>query len=160
MRVLAIDYGAKAIGVAVCDELQLAARPLTTIRREKLKRPEVLDRICALVNETEAGELVVGLPLNMDGSHGEAAVRVENFMADLRGRLSIPIIPVDERLSSREADQLLREMGVPDRERRARSDEYAAMIILRDYLDAQSRKKIPLPETHESHATDSETHFP
>jgi len=138
---MAIDYGSKAIGVAVCDELHLAARPLTTIRRDKLKRPQVLERIRALVDENEIATLVVGLPLNMDGTHGEAAARVEKFVADLRQRLSIPIITIDERLTSYEADRILREMGVSGPERRARSDEYAAMIILQDHLDAQSRKK-------------------
>lgn len=141
MRVMAIDYGAKAIGVALCDELQLAVRPLTTIRRDKLKRPQVLDRIRALARENEIAELVVGLPLNMDGTHGKAAARVEKFVAELQQRLSIPIITIDERLTSYEADQILREMGVSRLERRARSDEYAAMIILQDYLDAQSRMK-------------------
>ena len=142
MRVLAIDYGSKAIGVAVCDELQISVRPLTTIRRERMKKPELLDRICALIAENEIAELVVGLPLNMDGSHGEAARRVEKFAADLQQRLSIPIITVDERLTSYEADQILREMGVSQAERRARSDEYAAMIILQDYLEAQSRQSV------------------
>ena len=136
---MAIDYGSKSIGVALSDELQLSVRPLTTIRRDKLKWAEVLDRVCSLAEEHEIATLVVGLPLNMDGSRGEAVRKVERFVADLRGRLSIPIITVDERLTSYEADQILREMGVNERERRARSDEYAAMIILQDYLEAQSR---------------------
>ncbi len=140
MRVMAIDYGTKSIGVAVCDELQLASRPLTTIRRERMKPAEVTARIRALAEENEAGALVVGLPLNMDGSHGKAAARVERLIADLREQLAIPIVAVDERLTSYEADQLLREMGVSERERRQRSDEYAAMIILQDYLDAQARR--------------------
>jgi putative holliday junction resolvase len=141
MRVLAIDYGEKAVGVAVCDELRLAARPLTTIRRRNVTRADLVERIRALAEAHEASELVIGLPLNMDGSRGEAVKRVDGFVAELQRRLAIPIIPVDERLTSREADLLLREMGVKDRERRERSDEYAAMIILQDYLDAQSRNK-------------------
>lgn len=138
---MAIDYGTKSIGVAICDELQLTSRPLTTIRRERMKTADVAARICALAEENDAGALVVGLPLNMDGSHGKAAARVGRLTEDLRQRLSIPIISVDERLTSYEADRVLREMGVGERERRARSDEYAAMIILQDYLDALSRRK-------------------
>ncbi|MDX2030577.1 MAG: Holliday junction resolvase RuvX [Blastocatellia bacterium] len=138
---MAIDYGPRSIGVALCDELQLTSRPLTTIRRERMKISDVVTRICALAEENDAGALVVGLPLNMDGSHGKAAAQVERLIGDLRRRLSIPIISVDERLTSYEADRLLREMGVGERERRARSDEYAAMIILQDYLDALSRRK-------------------
>ena len=138
---MAIDYGTKAIGVAVSDELQLTVRPLTTIRREKLKKIEVIERLGSLIAEHEIATLVVGLPLNMDGSHGEAAKRVERFLARLQRRLSVPIITIDERLTSYEADQILREIGVGEQQRRARSDEYAAMIILQDYLDAQSRIK-------------------
>lgn len=136
---MALDYGAKAIGVALSDELQLTVRPLTTLRRDKLKYEQVLDRIGALIAEHEVGTLIVGLPLNMDGTAGPAVTRVERFIADLQARLTVPIVSVDERLTSREADELLREMGVSQRERKAKSDEYAATIILQDYLDGQAR---------------------
>jgi putative Holliday junction resolvase len=138
MRVMAIDYGAKSIGVAVSDELQLTARPLTTIRRERKKYSQVIDLICALAGEHEIGALVVGLPLNMDGTRGGAAERVDRVVADLQNRLSIPIVTVDERLTSVEADRIMREMGMNERRRRSRSDEYAAVVILRDYLDGKS----------------------
>jgi putative holliday junction resolvase len=144
MRVMALDYGERGVGVAISDELQLTVRPLTTIRREKRKRAEVIERIRELVAENEISTLVVGLPLNMDGTRGEAVERVENFMSDLRRNVSIPIVAVDERLTSREADRILRERGVGSRERRARSDEYAATLILQDYIDEQRRR--PLSE--------------
>jgi putative Holliday junction resolvase len=137
---MAIDYGTKSIGIAISDELQLTIRPLTTIRRERKKYREVIDLFCSLVNENEIDTLVVGLPLNMDGTRGEASARTERFIADLKNRLSIPIITIDERLTSYEADQILREMGVDERERRLRSDEYAAMIILQDYLDGKASR--------------------
>jgi putative holliday junction resolvase len=136
---MAIDYGTKAVGIAISDELQLTARPLTTLRRKNLPRTALLETIGSLVLEHEVGVLAVGLPLRMDGSRGDAAAVVEKFAADLRGRLSILIIMIDERLTSHEADQIMRERGVGAAERRARSDEFAAMIILQDYLDAQSR---------------------
>jgi putative Holliday junction resolvase len=139
MRVMAVDYGEKSIGIAISDELQLTIRPLTTIRRQRKKYAEVIDLFCSLVDENEIGTLVVGLPLNMDGTRGEAAARIERFIADLKNRLSIPIITIDERLTSYEADQILREMGISERERRLRSDEYAALIILQDYLDGKAR---------------------
>jgi putative Holliday junction resolvase len=75
----------------------------------------------------------------MDGTRGEAAARVEKFVADLQNRLAIPIVMVDERLTSYEADRILRDRGV--RDRRARSDEYAAAIILQDYLDQEDRRR-------------------
>lgn len=136
MRVMALDFGSKAIGVALSDELQLAARPLTTLRRNQLKFAEMLARIATLVAEHEVGILVVGLPLKMDGTRGPAASRVESFVAELKRYVGIPIAMLDERLTSFEAEQLLRAMGVGERERRARSDEYAALLILRDYLDS------------------------
>ena len=145
MRVMALDYGERGVGVAISDELQLTARPLTTIRREKKRYAQVIERIRELVDENEVATLVVGLPLNMDGSRGAAVERVESFISDLRLGVSIPIVTVDERLTSQEADRMLREMGVGLRERRARSDEYAAMIILQDYIDGQKRQ--PLSET-------------
>lgn len=142
---MAIDYGERSVGVAISDELQLTVRPLTTIRREKRGYAEVIDRIRALVAENEIATLVVGLPLNMDGTRGAAVERVESFISDLQRSVSVPIVKVDERLTSHEADRILREMGVGLRERRARSDEYAASLILQDYIDGQRRR--PLSET-------------
>ncbi|HEY6402092.1 MAG TPA: Holliday junction resolvase RuvX [Blastocatellia bacterium] len=141
---MALDYGERGVGVAISDELQLTVRPLTTIRREKRKRAEVIERVRELVSENEISTLVVGLPLNMNGTRGAAVERVESFISDLRRNVSIPIVAVDERLTSREADRILREMGVGLRERRARSDEYAALLILQDYIDEQRRR--PLSE--------------
>ncbi len=138
MRIMAIDYGSKAIGIAISDELQLTVRPLTTIRRSRKKYTRVIEEICSLAGANEIGVLAVGLPLNMDGTRGEAAARVEKFIGDLQIRLAIPIVMVDERLTSYEADRILRDRGV--RERRARSDEYAAAIILQDYLDQEERR--------------------
>ena len=145
MRLMAIDYGERSVGVAISDELQLTVRPLTTIRREKEKFAPVIRRISELVAENGIATLVVGLPLNMDGTRGAAVERVESFISELRRSVLIPIVTVDERLTSHEADRMLRDMGVGPRERRARSDEYAAMIILQDYIDGQ--KRLPLSET-------------
>lgn len=136
---MAIDYGTSGIGLAISDELGMTARPLATIRRGRRQLGEIYESIISLVAENEAGELVVGMPLNMDGSRGEAAERVDRFIEGLRRRLEIPVHEVDERLTSREADSLMRGMGLGEKERRARSDEFAAMIILRDYLERKSR---------------------
>lgn len=154
MRVMAIDYGTRAVGVAVSDELRITVRPLLTIRRGRLGREGTLARIAALAAEYEVGELLVGLPLRMDGTRGEAAERVGRFVRDLESRLEIPVLTVDERLTSRAADELLRGQGAGARERRARSDEYAAAIILQDYLAALSRTG---EEDHAEHAEMDET---
>lgn len=138
MRVMAIDYGSRSIGVAVSDELQISVRPLTTIRRQRMKHMEIVQRIHNLVAENEIGTLVVGLPLRSDGTAGEAAQRVKSFIAELQKLIMIPIETCGEYLSSQAADEILREQGVSHHERRAKSDEYAATVILRDYLSSHS----------------------
>jgi putative Holliday junction resolvase len=140
MRVMAIDYGSKATGIAITDELQLTVRALTTLRN--VRDTKLIESISSLVNENDVGRLVVGLPLNMDGTRGEAAGRVERFVSELQNHLMIPIVTVDERLTSYEADQIMREEGLSEMERRLRSDEYAAAIILRDYLDSRGPREI------------------
>ena len=139
MRLMALDYGTRAIGVAISDELKLTVRPLTTIRRERQSRSRVIELITTLVAEQEVETLVVGLPLRMDGTAGDAAERVMRFIRELQSKLQIPVVPYNERLTSREADEILRERGADARERRARSDEIAAAIILQDYLNDHAR---------------------
>jgi len=134
---MAVDHGARAIGVAVTDELQIIARPLTTIPAKN----NPVARIRELCNEYEIGVLVVGLPLRLDGGRGDAAERVEQFVEALRSEVSIPVVTQDERLTSRAADELLKEQGMSLRERRNKADEYAAAIILEDYLASQQRKQ-------------------
>lgn len=136
MRAMAIDYGAKAIGVAISDELRLTVRPLTTIRRRRQSRNQIIAQIKALLEEQEATELIVGLPLKLDGTIGEAAERMNVFIAELQKAISVPVIAQDERLTSHEADEMMRELGFDFRQRKARSDEYAAAIILREYLES------------------------
>jgi putative Holliday junction resolvase len=141
MRVLAVDYGTRNIGLAVCDELRIAVRPLATIRVAGLKRAEIIKRISEAAREYEAATILVGLPLRMDGTRGDAAERVERFIADLEREVEIPVIARDERLTSRAAEERLRAEGASQRERRARSDETAAVIILEDYLAEIERRQ-------------------
>jgi putative Holliday junction resolvase len=145
VRLLAIDYGLKATGLAITDELRLTTRPLATIRRSRQRPVDLPREILRYVEEYEVGLLLVGLPLNMDGTRGEAARRVERFIDELQPLLRIPIQLVDERLTSRAADERLRNGGASDRQRRERSDEYAALIILEDYLAAVERTPSPSP---------------
>ena len=134
MRIMAIDYGSKAIGVAISDELRLTVRPLMTIRRNKQSRHQIITHLQNLIEEYEVAELVVGLPLNLNGSFGDAAERVNIFIIELKKIISIPIIAQDERLTSREAEEVMRELGFDLKKRKEKSDEYAAAIILQDYL--------------------------
>ena len=144
MRVLAIDYGAKGIGVAITDEMQWTIRPLPTIRRQGRTGPiDPVAEIQSLVAEYEVGTVVLGWPLRMDGGRGEAAQRVERLAERLRAALSLPVVLVDERLTSREADARLRDSGATRVERRRHSDALAAVVILEDYLAAQAMASPP-----------------
>ena len=150
MRILAIDYGDRAVGLAITDELRLTARPLTTIRRDRKSLQLLVAEIRRFVVEFDIVELVIGLPLNMDGSVGESAQRVMKLVERLRQEVTIPIHTVDERLTSREADDRLRARGAGRNERRMRSDEYAALIILEDFLASSGSSKALQPQNPET----------
>jgi putative Holliday junction resolvase len=134
MRILAVDLGTKNIGTAVSDALGIAVRPVETIKRSSTKRD--LERLRDLAERLSAEAVVVGLPLRMDGSVGDAARGALEFASRLRGEVSVPVLTQDERLTSYEAESEMRRMGLSRDQRRARSDQFAAVIILRDYLSA------------------------
>ena len=132
MRLLAVDFGSKNIGIAVCDALGITVRAVETIRRASLQRD--IARLKFLIEDLEVEGVVVGLPLRMDGSAGDAAEVVQKFIERLKTEINIPLFTQDERLTSYEAEQLMRERGFTRAERKARSDEIAATIILQDFL--------------------------
>lgn len=138
MRVLAIDFGIKRIGTAVSDALGISVRPVETIKRSSNERD--IARLKALVEELEAEAVVIGLPLRMDGDEGDAAQAVKRFAGLLQSQLGVQVITHDERLTSYEAEQIMAERGLSRAERRAQSDTFAAMIILRDYLSTARSK--------------------
>jgi putative Holliday junction resolvase len=139
MRVLGIDLGTKNIGTAVSDALGITVRPVETIRRSADGRD--IARLKFLVEELEAEAVVVGLPLRMDGTVGDAAAAATRFVEKLRARLNVAVVLQDERLTSYEAEQMMIDRGFTATKRRARSDEFAAMIILQDYLSAANGQK-------------------
>ena len=134
MRVLAIDLGSKNIGTAVSDSLGISVRPVETIRRSNNKRD--IAKLRSLAQELEAEAVVVGLPLRMDGTVGDAAQTALRFAEKLKKSVAVPVHTQDERLTSVEAESVMIEQGFSPAERRARTDEFAAMIILRDFLSA------------------------
>jgi putative holliday junction resolvase len=138
MRILSIDFGERRIGLAVSDELQMTARPLATI--ERVPKRKSFARIAQYVSELGVKSIIVGLPLKLDGTVGDAAARVEKFIAELREHLSCPITAWDERLTSYEAEERMRSAGLGFAERNNRVDEFAAMIILEDYLAANKQE--------------------
>jgi putative Holliday junction resolvase len=134
-RIIGIDLGAKRIGVAVTDALGLAAHPHATIARHGGQRD--LDAIAAVVRETGAERVVLGLPLSPEGEVGRAAKSAQTFAARLRAALSVPVELVDESFSTVEAQDVLLAADVSRARRREVVDKLAAAVILRRWLDAR-----------------------
>ena len=134
MRVLAIDHGSKRMGIAVSDELKMIAQPLEFIPAEPF--PAFLARLEEIIRDKEVESILVGLPRNMDGSYGPAALKVQDFVAALKGALSVPIKTWDERLTSAQANRLLIQGNVRRDKRKEKVDKMAAAILLQSYLDS------------------------
>ena len=131
-RLLAIDHGRKVLGLAVCDRIGLLATPLR--RLERRSRREDFATIAALVQETGACEIVVGVPLPVPGYEGYSqADTVSLWAARLAAAVDVPVRLWDESFSSEEAARLLRDAG---RDSTGRHDEVAAAVILQSYLDS------------------------
>ena len=139
MRLLALDVGDVRIGVAVSDETRTLASGLTTLR-SKGPRQDVR-QVAALVREQQAAEVVVGLPLRLDGSAGSQAEKVMAFVERLRRAVPVPVTTRDERLSSVAASEKLVEAGVRGSARKQKLDQAAACLILQELLD--ERKAVP-----------------
>jgi putative pre-16S rRNA nuclease len=131
-RLLALDLGARRVGVAVSDELRLSVRPLPAIARASWKK--LLSEIAELCRSFDAKGVVVGLPLNLDGTEGEAAQEARRIARNLSLSLNLPVYLQDERLTSRAAEQTLRDSGASASEVASRVDGEAAALILSDFL--------------------------
>jgi putative holliday junction resolvase len=132
MRILALDYGERRVGVAVSDPTGVIAQPLETI--ESKSREGHLVRIRELVTEYEVARIVVGLPLHMDGRSGPAVEAARHFGAMVAHRTDRPVDYLDERWTTVEADRSLREAGVRGKHKRGKLDATAATLLLRTYL--------------------------
>lgn len=142
MRIMGLDFGSKTVGVSVCDPLGLTAQALETVKRkEENKLRQTCQRIEALIREYEITTIILGYPKNMDDSIGERAKKTVEFKEMLERRTNLPVILWDERLTTIEADEILRESGVPKEERKKVIDQVAASIILQSYLDASPSER-------------------
>jgi putative Holliday junction resolvase len=136
MRILALDHGTKRIGVAISDEMKIIATPLEFILAEPFG--DFLRRLKVLIHEKEVELVLVGMPRNMDGSYGPAALKVQEFMAVLKDAIVVPIKSWDERLTSAHANRLLIQANVRREQRKEKVDKTAAAILLQSYLDARA----------------------
>lgn len=136
MRYLAIDYGAKRTGLAICDEGEMVVSPVCVIEGQK----ELIAKIARVVREEKVGGIVVGLPLNMDDSAGPAAKVVCDFAERLKDEVGLPVHFEDERLSSFSAEQKLRSTGYTRGKKKKRLDAIAAAEILERFLERKSEQ--------------------
>jgi putative Holliday junction resolvase len=132
-RILAIDFGTRRIGVAVSDALGITAQGLETLERTRTE--EDLERLRAIAEEYEVKLVLVGHPLGHSGGETEMAKRAEGFARKLARRLRCRVEMLDERLTSVEANRLLREAGVSMAKRVRAADRVAATLLLQAYLD-------------------------
>ena len=130
-KILGIDHGDKRFGIALSDAGQLIATP----RQVATGEDALWEALGALVKEEDIEAVVVGLPLNMDGSEGPRARKVIEFSREVEKRTGLPVNAWDERLSSFEAESALTEAGIHGHRRKERVDMVAAQIILQGYLD-------------------------
>lgn len=133
-RHLGVDYGTKRVGLAISDALGLTARPLEVVLRRDL--PETLRRIA---REYQINSVVVGLPTALGGHEGSSAEGARELGGEIGSLLDVEIHYVDERFTSRIADDALLESGMSRRDRKETVDKVAAAIILQTYLDSRSR---------------------
>ena len=132
-RLIGLDLGSKRIGVSICDDKQLIATPLKTINRNSLK--DLVDELRLIVDENDIKGIIVGNPLNMDGSSGRSAQSVKYTTENIEKNLDIPICLWDERLSTVGAFNLSSQLDINVSKREKKIDENAAAFILQGALD-------------------------
>jgi putative Holliday junction resolvase len=131
-RILAVDYGSKNIGLAVSDPLGVTIQPLPSI--PNAGKRNFLDRLSALISELGIDELVLGMPVNMDGTKGDPAFRMEKLLQLLKIKFALPTTGVDERLSTVEATEYWKAMSLRRQKKYRTIDSLAAALILDRYL--------------------------
>src|SRR5262245_61516872 len=128
MRILALDHGTVRIGVAVSDELQMIAQPLEFVPAHPFD--DFVKLLIVIIQEKEVGQIIIGMPRNMDGSFGEASTKVKQFIEELKPLTKIPIRTWDERLTSVQANRAMSDAGVRKQHKKEKVDKIAAAILL------------------------------
>jgi len=135
-RILGLDVGSRRIGLAVSDELGITAQGLETLHRKNKKYD--LAYLNRVIREYNVSEIVVGLPLRMSGAEGSQAEKIHAFAEDLRRHFKLPVHLWDERLTSAEANRLLRETELSIEKRGKAVDRMAAILILQSWMESRS----------------------
>lgn len=135
MRILALDHGSKRIGLALSDPTQTIASPLEYLPAHPFGA--FVERLRRLIVEQEVELILVGMPRNMDGSYGPAALKVQEFVAVLKEALAVPLQTWDERLTTAMANRVLIEGNVRREKRKEKVDQMAAALLLQSFLDSR-----------------------
>ncbi len=135
-RIVGIDYGKRRVGFAASDETAMLALPHATVEIQTME--DAISASCRIAGEKSAVRFVVGIPLNMDGSRGDMAREVEEFVRRLAERSKLPVDVWDERLSSGLVDRMLVDADVSRNRRKQVRDKLAAQVILQGYLDSKA----------------------
>ena len=144
MKIMAVDYGDARTGLAVCDRTEFLASPIGTIEERNMQMLAM--KVAHMAQQYEVGEIVVGLPLNMNGSFGPRAERCKQFADILNELTECPVNMWDERSTTVSAHNILNETNVRGKKRKAVVDTVAATIILEGYLEFRKNKKAAQPQ--------------
>lgn len=139
LRILGLDYGTKTIGIALSDELCITAQPFGNLKRVSFEKD--FNAIASLVTKHMVSLIVVGMPLNMNGSYGERAKAVDVFITRLKAKVNVPIAAWDERLSTVAVNRVLLSADTSRKKRKLAVDKLAAAYILQGYLDFNRAEK-------------------
>lgn len=140
-RIIALDYGRRRVGVAITDPSRTIATPLGVARFARGREEEIPERLLEWIREFRPTEILIGIPLHMDGTESEMAEEARALAGRLAATTGLPVVERDERLTTVDARRAMREMGMPRRKRRekGRDDMVAAALLLRGHLDAKNR---------------------
>ncbi|MBI4949765.1 MAG: Holliday junction resolvase RuvX [Deltaproteobacteria bacterium] len=137
MRIMGLDVGKKTIGVAISDENSITAQPLKTIKRAS--RDKDMEELKGIIRAFDVSSVVVGLPVNMDGTYGPQSETVLKFIETVKAETGLPVEPWDERLSTMAVTKVLIEGDISRQKRKEVVDKLAASYILQGYLDSRGR---------------------
>ena len=136
MRYLSIDFGTRRCGLAVCDNSETLTSPFAVLEKQKL-----LDEISKIIESEKVDAIVIGLPLNMDGSAGRQAQKVRNFAEQIKKITKVPVYFQDERLSTFSAAEKLSQIELPKNKKKNKLDAIAAAQILEAFLEVKKAKQ-------------------
>ena len=146
-RILGLDVGSRTIGMAVSDPLGITAQGLETLRRQNKRRD--FEALGQVLRQYNIAEIVVGLPLRLSGAEGTQSEKMRAFAEELQKRFALPVHLWDERLTSAEANRLLREAEMSIKRRGEVVDRMAAVLILQSWMDARSLRATERPSTND-----------